>query len=377
MKSPSVSFIVPCYKLAHLLRECIESVLSQTYEDFEVLIMDDCSPDHTADIASAFHDARIRYIRNEQNLGHLANYNKGISLSLGTYIWLISADDRLRRPYVLERYVALMENHPSVGYVFCPGIGFCNGQETGLLDYYYYGANNKIFSGPKFIAKVLHQGGGLLSPSVMVRRSCYEEISMFPLDMPHQGDMYLWFIWALEHQVAYLSEPMVNYRSHDLNMMTDLLERAPHNVFADEVNVLWRTKRKARQRGITTLNRPIECSLGAKYARAASFGYGSKGSPWGLSIAQCDQALRSNSADRSEYRRIRGRFYAVLGDKHWWNSAFRSARQTYRMALRDNWQMPEVWLKLLFTWIGPAGIKLRLYIRQRREAKLIAVGNAT
>src|SRR5215510_13771600 len=109
-----VSFIIPCYKLAHLLSECVSSILLQTYENFEVLIMDDCSPDQTPEIAQSFHDPRVKHVRNERNLGHHRNYNKGIQLACGKYIWLISADDCLRRPYTLERYVQAMEGHPEV-----------------------------------------------------------------------------------------------------------------------------------------------------------------------------------------------------------------------------------------------------------------------
>src|SRR3984893_10188043 len=132
---PKVSFVVPCYKLAHLLPECVNSILAQTFADFEILIMDDCSPDDTPKVAQSFQDLRVRHVRNEPNLGHLRNYNKGIDLARGEYIWLISADDRLRCSYVLEKYVALLDQHPKVGYVFCPGVGLRDGRETEVLDY--------------------------------------------------------------------------------------------------------------------------------------------------------------------------------------------------------------------------------------------------
>ena len=109
MHTPKVTFIIPCYKLAHLLKECVTSILAQTYGDFEVLIMDDCSPDNTPEVAASFRDPRVKHIRNEPNLGHLRNYNKAIELAAGEYLWLISADDRLRQPHVLERYLDVME----------------------------------------------------------------------------------------------------------------------------------------------------------------------------------------------------------------------------------------------------------------------------
>ena len=113
MRSPTVSFVVPCYKLAHLLPECIGSIVSQTYEDFEVLVMDDCSPDGTAEIAQSYGDSRVKHIRNDFNLGHLRNYNKGIGLARGKYIWLISADDYHRKPHVLQIYVEVLDRNPT------------------------------------------------------------------------------------------------------------------------------------------------------------------------------------------------------------------------------------------------------------------------
>jgi len=329
MQNPTVSFVVPCYKLAHLLPECVNSILSQSFGDFEVLIMDDCSPDNTAEVAQSFRDPRVKYIRNDPNLGHLQNYNKGISMADGKYVWLISADDRLRRHYVLERYVGLMEDHSEVGYVFCAGVGLLDGTETILLGDYYYGSVDKIFDGRQFIETVLFKGGGLLSPSVMVRKDCYEKISMFPLDMPHQGDMYLWFIWALEYDVAYLSEPMVNYRDHDSNMNKELMSQVPMTVFSDVVNVLWRIKRKSEQKGFGLLAQKIEYFIAENYADMAdSTVYGGKYSPWRMDITQCSEALRDNAVNELEYARLRGKFYALMAVNDWRHGSFKNARQS-------------------------------------------------
>jgi glycosyltransferase involved in cell wall biosynthesis len=365
MTHPIVSFVVPCYNLGHLLPECVASILAQTYNDFEVLIMDDCSPDNTNDVARSFGDPRVRHIRNDNNIGHLRNYNKGIELSRGKYIWLISADDRLRRSYALERYVQLMEAHPQVGYVFCPGVGLQDGAETGILTDYYYGSSDRVFEGREFISTVLRKGGGLLSPSVMVRRDCYQHISMFPLDMPHQGDMYLWFVWALDYDVAYLSEPMVNYRSHDLNMMKDLMSRVPDIVFTDEMNVLWRIRRKAEEKGFRVLRQQVEDLITRKYANAAAFccSGGDDRSVWPISIRQCVDALRANTSTSVEYKRLLGTFYAHIGDKHWMYTAFQSARSNYGLALRENWRMPMAWLKLLLASTGRTGIVLRRFAK--------------
>ena len=82
---PTVSYIVPCFKLGHLLPDCVDSILGQSHRDFEIIILDDCSPDDTPAVAARFRDSRVRYVRNTENLGHLRNYNKGIELSRGKY----------------------------------------------------------------------------------------------------------------------------------------------------------------------------------------------------------------------------------------------------------------------------------------------------
>lgn len=352
MNQPEVSFIVPCYRLGHLLAECVQSILCQTYASFEIIIMDDCSPDDTPTVAQTLTDERIRYVRNAENLGHLANYNKGVTLSRGKYVWLISADDRLRAPCILERYVRVMEKHANVGCVCCPGIGLENGQETTLLDCGYFGPRDRIFKRRSFITASLRNGTGLLAPSVMVRKDCYDRIGAFPLDMPHQGDWYLWFKWALEYDVAYLAEPMVNYRSHPLNIMKDLMKNGD-TVFRDEVNVLWRTKDDCQKKGYYGLADRCEDMLAAKYARsAASVMYTDLPSTWSMGVPQCLRALRIGSGTRLEYRRLRGKFLAYLGNQHWRHTAFGHARRAYRLALYSNWRMPQVWLKLTIITIG-------------------------
>src|ERR1700731_2287847 len=199
-KTPTVSFVIPCYKLAHFLPECVNSILDQTYGDFEVLIMDDCSPDNTAEVARSFQDRRVQHIRNESNLGALPNYNKGIGLSRGKYVWLISADDYLRRPYVLQRYVDLMEANPRVSYTFCPGVEVKNGKETGPLGYSTYGDRDRVIAGRVFLETLLYHNL-VIAPAAMARREYYEKISYFvinpvwggaPIDLIWGGDWYLW-----------------------------------------------------------------------------------------------------------------------------------------------------------------------------------------
>src|SRR4029077_1650216 len=182
MKDPKVSFVVPCYNLAGYLQECVKSILSQTFPDFEVLIMDDSSHDQTPEVANSFSDSRIKYYRNESNLGHLRNYNRGIGLASGQYIWLISADDSLRCSYVLEHFVGAMERTPNAGYVFCPVMDV-DDHGSKLGTYSFHGAVDRTFHGREFLKRLLY-GNLVPSASGMVRKDCYDRLGAFPLDMP-------------------------------------------------------------------------------------------------------------------------------------------------------------------------------------------------
>src|SRR5882762_4197578 len=268
--NPTVTFIVPCYKLAHLLPECINSVLNQSFQDWELLIMDDCSPDSTYEVAESFRDARIKYVRSEPNLGHLRNYNKGIEMASGRYVWLISADDRLRSSQILQRYVNVMNAQPSVGYIFFPGVGLQNGQETGLLKYSHHGDEDFVMDGREFVLKRLMKANTVLAVAGMVRKECYERIGMFPLDMPYAGDWYLWCRFALQYNVAYLAEPMVCYRLHALSMTNVLLRERSFVCVEDDLAFFWRIMQEASELQLKTVVRIFESTLAKEYCQYLS-----------------------------------------------------------------------------------------------------------
>jgi len=146
--SPLVSFVVPCYRLAHYLAECVGSILSQTYPHIEIIVLDDQSPDDTEAVARgimvAHSDRRISYIRNPENLGNIRNYNKGIGLASGKYVWILSPDDRLRNPHLIERYVAVLESRPNIGFVFCPAHVIRGTEDTGPHAPSFYRQNDAI-----------------------------------------------------------------------------------------------------------------------------------------------------------------------------------------------------------------------------------------
>jgi glycosyltransferase involved in cell wall biosynthesis len=370
MPSPTVSFIVPCYKLAHLLPECINSILCQSYADFEVLVMDDCSPDNTPEVACSFEDRRVQHIRNEPNLGHLRNYNKGIRLARGKYIWLISADDYLRSREILRRYVEVLEAEAQVGYAFCPGFGVGALFDTQIMG--RYSARNdrdRVLPGHVLLKKLL-RANFVLAASGMARRECYDKISLFPLDMPWAGDWYLWSVFALHFDVAYFSEPMVCYRKHELSMTNALFQKSARICCEEDVAVLWRVKEKADDARL--FNASTEClnALGEVYARnIASTRYGMS-SP-SVTFEEFEDSLSRHDAIETERTRVRARVYAAMGNEYYWQGDFPLARKFYRMALaKDPWQ-GSLYLKALLLHSGRLGERLRNAIYSFRNPAAI------
>jgi glycosyltransferase involved in cell wall biosynthesis len=360
--TPVVSFVVPCYRLAHLLPECIESILGQTYGDFEVLVMDDCSPDNTPEVVQSFRDSRVKHVRNDPNLGHLRNYNRGIGLACGKYIWLISADDYLSRTYVLERYVTLLDGHPRVGYTFCPGVGVGSTANTiigrwVLNGQSVHGTSDRIFKGHLFLKKLL-QGNTIVAASGLVRRECYEKAGSFPLDMPWAGDWYLWCLFALRFDVGYFAEPMVCYREHELSMTNKLWKEDVVACCQEDVAIPWAIKRKADEAGFGNVSRDCLSALSQIYLTSIASNRYDMSRP-ALNLEEFENSLSKNASNEIERNFVRARVYAAIADQYYWRGELPSAKQFYLAGFQKDPRMVKVFAKWFLIALGTPGGYLR------------------
>jgi glycosyltransferase involved in cell wall biosynthesis len=361
---PKVSFVIPCYNLAHFLPECITSILGQTYDDFEILIMDDCSPDNTPEVAQSFLDPRVIHVRNQVNLGHLQNYNKGIELSKGNYIWLISADDRLRKPYILKKYISLMEEHPEVGYVFCPAIGLINHEETNILDYSCHGHTDRIINGRTLINDSLLRTNSVIAASGMVRKQLYERFGAFPLDLPCTGDWYLWCLFALHSEVGYFAEPMVNYREHQLSISKAFMHEKNQERIADNIALGWHIKRAVEAAGHAWLIGGCEDLITDIYAGALnSHKYGNNS----MSIMAFEQSVQAFSRNAEEKRKIITRSCVLAGDFAFTHGEREHSATLYATALRNTTLCHEAFIKYILLRLGFIGDYTRRGIATARQ----------
>lgn len=224
-----VDVIVPCYRYAQFLRGCVESVLTQPVTDVRVLIIDDASPDHTAEVAAelAGRDGRVEFRRHPVNRGHIATYNEGLDWADGDYTVLLSADDLLV-PGALLRASRLMDAHPDVGFVYGNIIRYINGDELPQPSTTSGNCDWQIHDGRDWIEALCRTCDNFIaSPEVVVRTRLQRELGGYRAELPHSGDFEMWMRFAAHAAVGVLDADQAYYRIHGQSM-TDRLFRAKH-----------------------------------------------------------------------------------------------------------------------------------------------------
>jgi glycosyltransferase involved in cell wall biosynthesis len=219
---PTVSVVVPCYGYGRFLPDCVTSILEQDGVDVRVLIIDDASPDDSADVAArlAAEDDRVELRRHAENHGHIATYNEGLlEWADGDYSVLISADDLLT-PGALARATAIMEAHPKVGFVYGHALKWVEGEDKPAPR--AGPARSKIWSGADWLRIVCKLGCGVVtSPEVVVRTSVQQRIGGYLPELPHTGDAEMWMRFAAHSDVGYVKDAdQAYYRVHGTNMTT-------------------------------------------------------------------------------------------------------------------------------------------------------------
>jgi hypothetical protein len=217
---------VPCYRYGRFLPDCVGSILEQDGVDVRVLIIDDASPDDSADVAAALAaaDARVEVRRHELNRGHIATYNEGLlEWADGDYSILISADDMLT-PGAIRRATDVMEAHPRVGFVYGHPLTWRDDQPRPIPRTERAGVN--IWRGLEWLRIVCDLAHPIVSsPEVVVRTSLQRQLGGYLESLPHTADAEMWMRFALHADVAFVrGVDQAFYRQHGSNMT---VERVP------------------------------------------------------------------------------------------------------------------------------------------------------
>jgi glycosyltransferase involved in cell wall biosynthesis len=220
---PRITLLMPVFNGEKYLREALDSLLQQTFSDFELLVIDDGSSDGSADIVRSYRDSRIRFEQNERNLGLITTLNRGLDLARGEFIARMDCDD-ISLPNRLERQIRFMEEHPEVGVI---GTWFEKIRDNGTITV-------KIPADDATIRFFLIFDNAFLHSSILLRRSLLERHGLrFDADFPYAEDYEFWVRCASYTQVANIPEVLVRYRDHSEN--TSNRFRKEQNSTADRV----------------------------------------------------------------------------------------------------------------------------------------------
>ena len=223
MTSPKVSIIIPNYNHARFLEKRLQSVLNQTYQDFEVIYLDDASTDNSNEVFSRFAgDKHIRAYFNKINSSSpFKQWNKGVGLASGEYIWIAESDDFADERF-LEELVPHLDMNPEVGLAFCKSWQV-DEQDNIIAAWEEWIADlnkdrwreNFIGNGKEECKRHFTVGNTIANASaVLIRRNIYEEAGYADETMKICGDWLLWIKMLMLSDIAFVAKPLNYFRLH-------------------------------------------------------------------------------------------------------------------------------------------------------------------
>jgi glycosyltransferase involved in cell wall biosynthesis len=212
ISTPLVSVITPVYNREKYLVKCIESILNQTYENFEFIIIDDNSSDLTVNIIKDYllRDSRIKFLENNKNLGATLSFNRGLDIAKGKYIARMDSDD-ISFPDRFKKQVDIFESWHDLEVL---------GTGAVLIDHKENEIGRKQFpSNFKKISNIIKTGVPVFDPSVMMRSSTLKEINGFDNRLAPADDYHLWLtLFKQKKIISNIDDYLIKYRLHDSNL---------------------------------------------------------------------------------------------------------------------------------------------------------------
>ena len=222
---PKISVLMPVYKTNEkYLREAIESILTQTYTDFEFIIINDGSTNNVADVIGSYNDSRIVYVENEQNLKLIKTLNKGLEIAKGEYVIRMDSDD-VSRNNRLEKSVEFMDNNPNIAAAGTHALG-----HPIKLRYKAPSADYIIKPFCRYVANCM------VHPTMIIRLSALKENGLkYDERYLHNEDYKLWLELNKHSQLANIPEELLLHRTHDKAVSVEFAKKQQDIT----CNILW------------------------------------------------------------------------------------------------------------------------------------------
>lgn len=253
--NPKISVVMSVYNGARHLREAIDSVLNQTFSNFEFIIVNDASTDRSRDIVLSYSDPRIVLIENERNEGITRSLNKGLRAAQGLFIARQDADD-ISEPQRLEVEVDFLERFPDVGLV---------GTHAAFID-----RKGRVFgtwetpATHEEIVKGMQYGNCFCHGSVMVRKRCLDTVGFYREAFKYAQDYDLWLLVSEQYRTANISMPLYRMRRSP-----DTISRSRHSEQLDFHLLAIELAKERRRTGVDSLaalrNERITAVLQSRY----------------------------------------------------------------------------------------------------------------
>ena len=239
-KKPLVSVCIPTYNSALYLKESLESIINQSYNNLEIIISDNNSKDDTESIVKSFnYRHKIYYYRNITNIGCYNNYNKCINLANGEFIAIYHSDD-IYDQNIVEKEVEFFQNHPNVGGVFTlDRLINENGKIIGETNIPKELKNKNIYTFNEMYKALLKNGNSFLrTPTFMTKISIYNRIGLFnEKDFGTSADLEMWLRILEKYAIGILDQTFMKYRisssSGSASYQNERIERSDYFLVMD------------------------------------------------------------------------------------------------------------------------------------------------
>ena len=212
--APAVSVCIPTYRGAAHIAETIESVLAQSFADFELVIVDDASPDETGQVVARYRDARLRYVRSECNAGVEENWNRCLRFARGRYFKLLPHDD-LIAPDCLARQVAVLEadRDERLALVFCAR-RIIDSRSRALMTRRYPRRGSGVIPARAVLRSCIRSGANLLGEpgGLLFRTALARRVGAFDASLRIVTDLDYWFRLLLHGDAYYLPDRLASFR---------------------------------------------------------------------------------------------------------------------------------------------------------------------
>ena len=213
-RKPLVSVCIPTYNYGRFLSDCIESVLAQSLNDWEMLIYDDCSTDNTVEVVQSYSwkDPRVKFLKNKKRLGMNANLKRVADAGIGKYLKILCSDDWLA-PNYLEHLCELMEKYPNVVLATSAEV-HCNDKGVPLKVQFLFGKPVSVIPGESMLDRMAKGSGFGGNSSFLIRASVYRDVGGYDSSCNYAADYDLAARLCRGGDYIHVDEPLFYGRAH-------------------------------------------------------------------------------------------------------------------------------------------------------------------